>query len=142
MAEVMDRLKAVREHAGKSPAELAGATGISIPHYYDLESGDDIYCTISLRELRQLSAALGVSSHYLFSGAGIVRNAFIDFRSLAKLVARYLDDHDMPQPVFEERVGWSLGAFPMDANAAWEWNVDCLRDICAALGVDWRDALP
>jgi transcriptional regulator with XRE-family HTH domain len=139
----MDRLKAARERAGKSPAELAAAMEISRPHYYDLEScNDELYMTVSLSELRRLCAELDISPRYLFSGEQTASETSTSFSSLAKIVATYLDDNHMSLASFEDMVGWTLDDFTTTPERAWDWNVDCLRDVCAALGVQWLDALP
>jgi hypothetical protein len=42
---------------------------------------------------------------------------------------------------YSERVGWELA--PVFADPAYfrEYTVDALRDVCAALGIDWREVL-
>jgi hypothetical protein len=116
---------------------------ITVPHYYDLESDDDeLYMTLSLAELRLLCAELDMSFRYLFSGEQKTSDKSTPFSSLAEMVAKHLDDHRMSQASFEDMVGWSLGDFTTNPERAWDWNLDCLRDVCAALGVEWLDALP
>jgi hypothetical protein len=58
------------------------------------------------------------------------------------MLSMYLSQHHMSQAVFEDKAGWNLDGFITNPNAAWDWNVDCLRDLCGQLGVDWLAALP
>ena len=143
MAQASQRLKTASEQTGKTPTELAAVTGITVPHYYDLETYDDeLYMTLALSELWKLCAEMGISLRYLFSGEQPAPDTPIPFSSLAEMVTKYLDDQQMSQGSFEDLVGWSLADFTTNPESAWSWNADCLRDVCAALGVKWMDALP
>ena len=132
-----------REKITKTPQEIARLTGMSVPSYYDLESYDDeIYRTITLAELRELCTTLNIQARDLFVEKMQQPAEAVSFGALAEKLSKYLIAYTVSQAAFEAKVGWSLGAFLANPDVAWEWNVDCLRDVCAPLQVDWLDALP
>jgi len=138
-----ERLRRARENAGKSPQEVAGAVGMSVPNYYDLESDDELYNNISLRALRDVCKALGVQARDLFEeGRGQEHAGAVSFACISEGLKKYLSVHNMVLAVFEDQVGWVLDAFLERPEAAWDWNVDCLRDVCRPLEMEWLDALP
>jgi transcriptional regulator with XRE-family HTH domain len=138
------RLKNAREERGLEPKDLATAAGITVPHYYDLECPDDeLYMTVSLAELARLCQALGVPVTSLFAASPIPQiQAHVDgFTTLAHRLNEYLSTSGLSLHEFEDKVGWVMPPFPDDPAAAWDWNVDCLRDVCRESGVDWLQVL-
>ena len=144
MLKPHDRLRIAREQSGKTAQDLANAAGISVPHYYDLEAHDDeLFMTLSLRELRELCQSLAVSARYLFANGPRKDNgSVVSFVSIAAALSGYLREHKVSQDAFENKIGWSLGSLAANPELAWEWNVDCLRDVCSELQIDWMAALP
>ncbi len=134
------RLQEIRVTLGKSPDEVAQAMGINLPSYYDLESyGDELYMCPSLSDLRSLCKFLGITGSVLFTGQE--RATGISPSELARRMVERREELGLCWPDFEELVGWGIQGLVDDPNVAWEWNVDCLRDLCQVLRCDWIEAL-
>jgi hypothetical protein len=144
MDKPRDRLTKAREAAGRTPQEMAKIASLNVPSYYDLEWCDDeIFRCLNLDELQAICKELRIVPRDLFTGehAGGGANA-ISFDFLAKQVSHYLEEQKMSQASFEDMVGWELGEFLQNPQAANKWNIDCLQDICRPLKIDWLDVLP
>ena len=137
------KLAAAREASGRDPALIAVAVGLTVPSYYDLEAcEEDINTTVSLEQIVKLCAELNVPVTSLCEGPHESRPDKLDFGSIAASLRKYLNDHHLTQAAYEEQVGWSMEGFLDQPSVAWQWNVDCLKDVCAPLGINWVDALP
>jgi len=145
MTKAGHRLRSARERLELTPQEVASAAGINLPSYFDLEEQEgELYSALSLGELRALCHKLRIKPAHLFreeSDPSVAEEA-IDFSRLAERINRYLIENDQSQATFESKVGWYLGGFLSSPEIASEWNVDCLRDICQELQIDWIRALP
>ena len=140
-----ERLRKARENAGKSPQEVAAAVGMNVPSYCDLEAEgyDELWNNISLAELRDICRTLGIHARDLFEdAAGQERASVVSFALISDSLRRHLSHHNTALDAFENQVGWSLATFLEDPEAAWDWNVDGLRDVCRPLLIEWLDALP
>lgn len=136
------RLQRLRMLAGKRPEDLAAVCGLTLPAYYDLEEDDqELYMAISLTELSLLSKELRISPEALFSDMGLPGNR-IRPGEVARRIRDVIGKRKLTLSEFEDEVGFSIGDSLEDSSRVWDWNVDCLRAVCAALGVDWRRALP
>jgi len=137
-----ERLQQIRCSLNKTPGEVAEQAGVSRAAYYDLESDPtEIFMCISLRDLQRICGCLGVDAFYLFTGAKRSEShVCYDFELIAALVREHLKRSGETTVEFSDRVGWEIEPFLRDASAGWEWNVDCLRDVCSALGSigSWR----
>jgi transcriptional regulator with XRE-family HTH domain len=139
-----ERLQALRVEAGKTHAEMAVAGGINVAHYYDLEDHEsDLYMTVSLAELRGIANALGTSVGRLLGvSSADAPESPSDFQNLATVLREHLVRENLDRSAFEDKAGWEVGDFLGNpASALTNWNVDCLRDICQQLSVDWRSWL-
>jgi transcriptional regulator with XRE-family HTH domain len=136
------RLQRLREATGKSPDELARLIGISGSVYYDWEwHEDDLVLTASLAELARLSSVLGVPTRAIFEGTG-GKEAAISREYLSDRVRAHLGAKRMPLSEFEDKVGYDIGRALEDPAEVLSWNIDCLRSVCAEIGLNWLDALP
>jgi hypothetical protein len=136
-------LRKFREAAGATPQGIATTVGISVPDYYDLETDEDeLYMCIPLAKLRAITRHLGVHARELFVEDSSGSQAPINFDSLAEKAKQQLRTNEVTVSDFEDKVGWQLVDSLADPQAAWGWNVDCLRDVCGALELNWLDALP
>jgi len=126
------------------PGGVAEQAGVSRAAYYDLESDPtEIFMCVSLRDLQRICDCLGVDAFYLFTGANRSESdVCYDFESIAALIRQQLKRSGETTVEFSDRVGWEIEPFLKDACEGWEWNVDCLRDLCSALGIRWELALP
>lgn len=139
-----ERLQQIRSTLNKTPGEVAEQGDVSRAAFYDLEDyPDEIFTSISLRDLQRICDCLGVDAFYLFTGANRSESdACYDFESIAGLIREHLKRSGQSAAEFGDRVGWDIEPLLKDAGAGWEWNVDCLKDVCSALGVRWEMALP
>jgi transcriptional regulator with XRE-family HTH domain len=137
-----DRLRAQRERLNLEPEEVAAAAQITPNAYRDLEDHEhDLYMTVSLREIANICKSLRIESTDLFTEAeSSVYTKAID--DLAVQVQAHLNSSKLSKEQFERNVGWKLGTFPAQLNSYWDWNVDCLKDICEAVGANWKEYLP
>jgi hypothetical protein len=59
---------------------------------------------------------------------------------MAELVERIrqrLAQEGISVEAFSDRVGWDITAALNDPDSAWrEWNIDCLHDVCAEMGIE------
>ena len=139
-----ERLKQIRCGLNKTPGEVAEQAAVSRAAYYDLESDPtEIFMCISLRDLQRICDCLGVDAFYLFTGNNRSESDVrYDFESIAELIRQHLKRSGQTAMEFSDRVGWEIEPFLKDAGAGLEWNVDCLRDVCSALGIRWELVLP
>jgi len=135
------RLKQMREKAQKSEEEVAIQSGISVHAYYDLEQCDgDLETAVSLGELSRICSTLGTKAALLFGDdQRSVESLTPD--KLAGLLRIHLEAAKMSLSQFEDEVGFRIGPFLEDIAEISNWNVDCLRSVCNAVGEEWRGAL-
>lgn len=138
------RLARIRSRTGKTAKQVAEQSGVSVENYHDLEDADDLNDCISLRDLAAVCAAVGCLPADLFSGEADERpdTGPVSFSDLRQRVMDHLKAGALSLPEFEGLVGWDFVEFSKDPDAAWKWNVQCLRDVCDPLKVHWVDALP
>lgn len=96
---------------------------------------------ISLRELSKLASVLEIRTRLIFSDKNVGEQS-ISLEQLRSKIRDYLTTTGMNIAEFEEKVGFEIQAGLQDAAKIMEWNVDCLRFVCAEIGVDWLAALP
>ena len=142
MAEACDRLRDARIKSGRSPVDLAASCGISPSSYHDLEAfSDDLYMSMSLSELAALCRAIGIKMTDLFA-EGLEVGKQMTFSELAARVKAHIEENHQSLDEFENSAGWEIAAFLQIPDAAWDWNIDCLRDVCKACRVNWTLLLP
>ncbi len=139
-----ERLRLARQNAGLEPETIAESIGISVPGYWDLETRDDLFTCISLRELARLAQLLGITTGSLFQEKSQepVSIQKVSFPQLAEELRKATRERSLTFEALEDAVGWELKRFLEDPAAAWNWNVDCLKDVCRFVGRDWICALP
>jgi hypothetical protein len=133
------RLRRARERLGLEPQAVADSAGLDLPSYYDLETCDDeLFTCIALRDLFNLCNVLRISPTNLFTDspdeAPAERHGF---PHLARCLRDHLASNHLSLDEFENRAGWSLSAFLDHPDTALDWNVDCLRAVCAQLNLNW-----
>ena len=134
------KLKQARIATGKSPEEIAAASGITIS-YYDLEEIDgELNRNISLGELLRLASTLGIRTRFIFDDD--TEGQTITPAQLCVSIRKYLYTTGMSIKEFEDRVGFVIEPSLRDNSNIFNWNIDCLRFVCAELGIDWHLALP
>jgi transcriptional regulator with XRE-family HTH domain len=143
-----ERLKQARIAAGKSEHQVAAESGITSPNYYDLEAYDDeIYMTVTLLELSKICRSVNCTVPELFEGEAPSMLAVRcddpkgGFPGLAQEIKDYLTSTGIDVPTYEERVGWAIADFLVRPSDAWNWNVDQLKDVANASGMNWLKIL-
>jgi hypothetical protein len=132
-----------RELSGKTERAVANGIGLDLPSYYDLETHDDeLELCLSLGELSKLCGFLGIVPAWLFSGNERVDPPIVSLAQLADQLQSHVAHLKTTVSEFEHGIGWAVGPFLVDWRDALTWNVDCLRSVCSAVGVNWLAALP
>lgn len=137
-----DRLKRARELIGQSPQGVAALAGITLSTYYDMEEHEGMLNRqTSLAELSKLSSILRIPARSLFDDAD-ESCELISHEQLCAKIKAHLAATRMSVSEFEDRVGFVIEPSLLDTSEVLNWNVDCLRFVCAEIGVEWLSALP
>jgi transcriptional regulator with XRE-family HTH domain len=142
---IAQRLKAARQRAGLTEEEVAQRAGLSLPSYWDLEAHDDeAFMCLSIRELLSLARVLAVSPRDVLADEGVhSRAGLIPIAAVAERIQAFLTTNGETAGEFGNRVGWDVGSvLESPARAFDEWNLDCLQDVCRAVGLDWLTVVP
>ena len=139
-----EKLKQARERKGWSIHEAAWqaeATSIvSRNAYYDAELCEgDLMESCSLNQVIRLCGLLGIKPCDLFCEGS---EKPLTLEEVARAVRQYCLKHELPLLEFENQVGWRLETVLENPKSALaEWNIDCLKDVCDMVGVDWKRVL-
>jgi hypothetical protein len=135
------RYKRLREASGKSIDDIAAATDLPIEMCYDLEDHPSEFTLgASLREITRLSSALGVDTKSIFEDRST--GPKMSAMQLRDRIQEHLVESGTDIAMFEDEVGFIIEPALKKPEEMLEWNVDCLRFVCDAIGVDWLSALP
>ena len=140
-----DKIRQLRLAAGRSEQEMAELIGLNLPSYYDLEAYDDeVLDCLSLYELKKLCQALKITPVDLFSTEA-KNNGGLNHLSFAELTERMqqnIESQGITVAEFEEKVGWEIEGLLNKPEGIWERNVQFLKDVCSALGLNWLSVIP
>jgi transcriptional regulator with XRE-family HTH domain len=144
MSSPAARLREARSRAGLPVPEAAAAAGISANELADLESDDDEVTTaVSLRALRALCRAVGMSLRDLFDpGHEAPASAPVSPDQLVARLRQVVRERGLTLNQLEDHLGVIIEPLLDDPAYLLTYNVDTLRAICDATGIDWRTALP
>ena len=135
----MNTLKRLRLALGTPVDSLARAVNISTASYWDLENLEhELEEALSLTELTKLATELRVAPSALFSGAPC---ATVTTETLAQAIREYLASRGESVSDFEDKVGWDVAEALKDPGLFLGFNVDGLRAVCEAVGIDWLGVL-
>jgi transcriptional regulator with XRE-family HTH domain len=136
------RIRSLREQFGKSEAEIARVTGLSIHEYGDIESYDDeLESTYSLQQVRALAECFGLSIPELVIGSSC-SNA-ISLQQLPGLLETVMNRTGLNLEALEGEVGWELREFMQSpAHVIEQRPVMFLKDLAAVIGVEYARILP
>jgi transcriptional regulator with XRE-family HTH domain len=142
-SESRTRLRKAREAARKTPDELAQFVDNSVSWYHDLENQDnELYSNISIGQLAVLCSNLNIKAGQLFSdNIKAQAQAFTPEMVCAKIKG-HLNATGLGIEEFENRIGFAIAASLDDPSKMLDWNVDCLRFVCAEIGQNWLLVLP
>lgn len=138
-----ERLRALRLKAGLEPESLADQIGVSPAWYEDLERDPGaLEDSLDLAQWRKLAVLLHAGMGFLVTGAIVPDDVpALSFQEVARRVRAHLE-HTPGVDDLEARTGWDLGAFlKRPGEEGWEQRVPFFRDLCGALGIDWRGVL-
>ena len=140
-----DRILAARERAALSEEEAAAHAGLPLAWYRDLEHDPgEVWSNASLANLRDLGRAIGLSVRQILEGdrAGAPLRT-VTPSELAAAIRASVDADGGDVDGWSERAGWDVAPILVDPARLWgAYTPDALRAICAAVGLDWRGALP
>ncbi|MBE9504636.1 MAG: helix-turn-helix transcriptional regulator [Proteobacteria bacterium] len=145
MAGRSERLKQLRIKAGKSEKEMADVVGIPLVSYKPLESYDDeIMERLSLRQVKQLAQACGISSRTLLLESESHQNYIgcKTFTELAEKIKQHLSQHNLSIEKFAEETDWYLEDFINKPELALDRPAIFLVDLCKPVGLNWLDVVP
>jgi transcriptional regulator with XRE-family HTH domain len=136
-----ERLKRIRESAGMSISEVAESLNVPLRDVYEWEGYEgELNSVASLGALAKLAAVLGKPTRLIFDD-DIGDGQSLSPEQLAAKIKAYLNTSGMSLAEFEEKIGWIVEPALRDPAEVLNWDVDCLRFVCAEVGVDWRMAL-
>jgi len=138
-----ERIKLLRQRAGKSAGEIALLAGLGDMAYCDVEAHDDELRTVlSLQQVKRLADALGVPSSALFLDELTDIEHRVSYDELVAFVTHHFDS-GVSREALAEEIGWDLGPFfGGESRALSEYGVDFLQELCRRIGIDWVAALP
>jgi len=144
MTRHADRIRELRERAGKSVDEMAAAVGMAYMEYLDLELHDtELPSVPSLASVQKLAAALNVTVRALLSEDGTEASHRLTHADLVERVKVHLSEAGISREAFEDRLGWTLDDFfASEERTLAQYNIEFLRVLCESLGVSWVAALP
>jgi hypothetical protein len=123
------------------PQGVADAVGMNHPSYWDLETAEDeITIAASLRQIIALCNLLKLPPGELFTGLPQANDTeqAMNVQALVQLIPDHLIAKQLTLAEFEDKDGWRIEEVLSNHDSALEsWNLDCHRDVSAALGVNW-----
>lgn len=133
------RLRGTRERAGKHPSELAGFLDGSTSAYHDLENCDgELLYNVDIGSLCGICGFLQVSPRSLFETNSSAR--IISMKALSERMQAHLNMDGIT--LFSDKVNYEMADALTNPSTIWDWNIECLRNVCAELGINWVEALP
>ena len=117
--------------------EVANHIGLNLSSYFDLEQVDvELQTALSLAEIARLEALLAFNIRSVLSEWN--KPAEISLGELAEAIQAHLQKSNRTVTDFENAAGWEIRSILTNPAEALEWNLDCLRDVCAALNIPWQ----
>ncbi len=138
-----ERLRTFRERMQLGAEAVAAQIGVDADWYTDMEA-DPEYLEESLdfEQVKKLSVVLEVSLTTLLTGdpPDDPQGSF-SLPELRAKVNRHLGEGSEAREELEERIGWDLTPFLRDAEEGWGYKPGFFRDLCSAMGLDWKKLL-
>ena len=135
------RLQRIRLASGKSARDVAYEVGVGMLDYNEWENCEaELNRVISISDVVKLSRVLAVPATMFFSNRE--HGTAISPEDLRRTITKYLQESGIAISEFEDQVGFAIAPMLQDSCEILNWNVDCLRFVCKAIGVDWLAALP
>jgi hypothetical protein len=141
MKNYKEKLKQAREKKGWSIDETAtqmSAAGItSRNNYYDIEQcGGELTSNCSLGEISRICNLLNIHPRDLFCDEILSQ---LTIKEVVEKIKEYCAKNKISVNQFEDVVGWRVESCFSNPNTALEeWTLDCLKDICQELQINWQ----
>ena len=141
MEKFREKLIQAREKKGWSIDDAAtqmSATGItSRNNYYDIEQFDDeMTGNCSLNNISRICNLLNIHPRDLFCGEMLSQ---LTLEEVIAKIKEHCAKNKISVSQFEDAAGWRVESCLSNPNAALEeWNLDCLKDVCRELQIDWQ----
>jgi transcriptional regulator with XRE-family HTH domain len=133
-----ERIHALRVKSGRSEQELAGALGVTIQSYCNLEQHDDeLESSVSIAQAFKLADLLQSSLLALLGETEIpVKMPIARVRSALNA---QLGKSAEAKELMEETLNWDLGPF-LEGSEEWAtvYTIDFVRQLATAIEVDWQ----
>jgi transcriptional regulator with XRE-family HTH domain len=133
-----ERIHALRLKSGRSEQELAGALGVTIQSYRDLEQHDDeLESSVSIAQALKLANLLQTNLLTLMGETEIpVKMPIARVRSALNA---QLGKSAEAKELMEETLNWDLGPF-LEGSEEWAtvYTIDFVRQLATAIEVDWQ----
>lgn len=132
------RLRIARELRNVSVAELAQSIDKSQAFYRDLEATTDLTQTCSLHDLIVLCGQLHITPLSLFSEMTTKPRQLIGVDDIILKMKAYCREKNISVPELGNTIGWKIDqTIDSPASVLAQWNIDCLKDVCQMIGVNW-----
>jgi len=133
-------LRTARELKGWSEHEAAARVQLSSSAYYDIEEHeDDLTSCYSLSEILRICRALELHPRDLFCHEHLSPSTIDEVITNIK---KHCAQNKISISKFEDIVGWRVESCLTNPKAALdEWNLDCLKDICGELQMNWQSVI-
>jgi transcriptional regulator with XRE-family HTH domain len=144
MKNYREKLKQAREKKGWSLDEAAtqvSAAGItSRNNYYDIEQHDDeITMNCSLNEISRICNLLGIHPQDLFCDEILSK---LTIEEVVAKIKEHCAKNKISVSQFEDAAGWRVESCLSNPKIMLdEWNLDCLKDICRELQINWQQVI-
>jgi len=122
-------------HEAAWQAESAGI--MTRNNYYDIEQCEGALTeNCSLAQLVRICNLLDIHPRDLFCEEPVPP---LPVETVVQAIKDHCAEKKITVAGFEDTVGWLVESCLDDPrNALREWNVDCLKDLCGELGIDWK----
>ncbi len=112
--------------------------GISTPNIWDIECCDgELTMVYDAAQIRRICEALDVQPNDLLDCH--TDEPVITGEILAACIVEHCKSHGINVEQFEDAAGWCVAASLEDPTKFYtEYSIDGIRDVCRALGLDWR----
>ena len=140
-----NRLHEAREAKGLSKLYIGKRIGINDQWVFDLEAYDhEIPSTLHFVQVCELATLVSLTPRELVLGKDIPEDLGITTATqVSEAIKLHLMKHNLSTDEFGKKVGWNVSSAIEDPEHIWAvWCLECIRDVCEGVGIDWRTVLP
>jgi hypothetical protein len=139
-----EKLTQARERKGwpiyEAAWQVEAASIMTRNNYYDVEQCEGALTeNCSLAQLVRVCQLLDIHPRDLFSEEPV---AALPIETVVQAIKDHCAQKKITTAEFENAVGWLVeSALDHPRNALREWNIDCLKDVCDELGLNWLSVI-